>query len=54
MQAQRIHPMHELFTLRMYGDNVTLMRCAWLDLLDDLRPDSELAWRIFERLEMTA
>jgi hypothetical protein len=33
-------------TLRMLGDNVTLMRCAWLELLDELRPDSTLASRI--------
>lgn len=39
-------------TLRMLGDNVTLMRCAWIELLDELRPDSELAVRIREMLAL--
>jgi hypothetical protein len=34
------------YTQRMLGDNVTLMRCAWLELLEELRPDSPLAARI--------
>lgn len=33
-------------TLRMLGDNVTLATHAWLELLDELRADSELAGRI--------
>lgn len=33
-------------TLRMLGDNVTLTVAAWLELLDELRPDSVLAGRI--------
>lgn len=39
-------PMTAEHTLRMLGDNVTLMRCAWIELLDELRPDSSLAIRI--------
>lgn len=38
--------MHDVFTIRMLGDNVTLMRGAWLELLDELRTDSALADRI--------
>lgn len=34
------------YTLRMLGDNVTLTRSAWLELLDELRTDSTLAARI--------
>lgn len=43
--------MHEEFTLRMLGDNVTLMKTQWLELLDELREDSRLASRIREMLE---
>jgi hypothetical protein len=42
--------MTDEFTLRMLGDNVTLLRCAWLELLDELRPESETAGRIREML----
>lgn len=40
-------------SLRMLGQNVTMMRCAWLDLLDELRDDSELAERIGRMLEQS-
>lgn len=41
----------ELLTLRMMGDNVTLYRSAWMELVDELREDSTLAKRIREMLE---
>lgn len=37
-------------TLRMLGDNVTLTHAAWLELLDELRPESALAGRVREML----
>lgn len=42
--------MHDEITIRMCGDNVTLMRVAWLELLDEMRNDSPLAARIRTRL----
>lgn len=54
MQTKRTASLLEPLTLRMCGDNVTLMRCAWLGLLDELRPDSALARRIRERVEEEA
>lgn len=39
-------------TLRMLGDNVTLTRAAWLELLGELRPDSTLVDRIHEMLSL--
>jgi hypothetical protein len=49
--VKRFDDIHEELTLRMLGQNVTLMRCQWLDLLDELRPDSTLAERIRALLE---
>jgi hypothetical protein len=34
------------FTLRMLGDNITLGYWQWIELLDELKPDSQLARRI--------
>lgn len=48
---RRLAPTDEL-TLRMLGDNVTLMRCAWEELLNELRADSTLARRISEMLAL--
>ena len=42
--------MTDEFTLRMLGDNVTLIRSAWLELADELRADSDLRRRIMEML----
>lgn len=36
----------DLLTLRMLGDNVTLARYAWFDLLDSLIPGCELEVRV--------
>jgi hypothetical protein len=44
----RMANMMEEFTLRMLGQDISLRRYAWLNLLDDLRPESELAGRIRE------
>ena len=33
-------------TLRMLGSNVTFSRSQWVELLESLRPESELAQRI--------
>ena len=40
----------QMMTLRMFGDNITLPACAWRDLLDELRPDADLAQHIHEML----
>lgn len=42
--------MTEEIEMRILGQYVTLTRSAWLDLLDDLIPASELAHRIRARL----
>jgi hypothetical protein len=39
-------PRHQSLTFRIYGDNVTMMRCAWLLMLDELCPESETAVRL--------
>lgn len=39
--------------MRMLGDNVTLMRCAWEELLDNLK-EGELKKRIAERITSPA
>jgi hypothetical protein len=36
--------------LRALGENLSLTRGQWTELLDELRPDSELARRIRDRL----
>jgi hypothetical protein len=42
--------MQEEITLQMLGDRVTLMRSAWLKLLDEMREDSPLAAQIRHRI----
>lgn len=37
-------------TIRIYGDNVTLLRSAWLEMLSDMRPECENYSRITARL----
>jgi hypothetical protein len=37
---------HDLLTLRMCGDNVTMFRTAWFELLDELRKGSVLYARV--------
>jgi hypothetical protein len=36
--------------LRALGENLSLTRLQWIELLESLRPDSELARRIRDRL----
>lgn len=45
------HELSQRFTLRMLGEYVTLTGWQWLELLDSLKPDSELHERITARLE---
>lgn len=40
----------EHLTLRIWGQNLTMTRCAWQDVLDDLRPESENYNRVLERI----
>lgn len=45
--AQATRPrMQDRFTLRMLGENVTFTRSQWIELTDELRPDSDLHRRI--------
>lgn len=43
--------MHQEHTLRMLGDNFTLTRAQWEDLLFNLKPDSDLHQRITNLLK---
>jgi len=42
--------MQEEITIQMLGHGVTLMRSAWLKLLDEMREDSPLAAQIRHRI----
>lgn len=42
--------LHREHTIRMLGENVTLTGWQWVELLDELRPDSDLARRLRELL----
>lgn len=38
----------EELTLRIWGENIKLDRDTWIEMLDDLRPESENATRVLE------
>jgi hypothetical protein len=40
-------------TIRVFGQSLTMARCAWLGMLDDMKPDSDNARRIRERVEVS-
>jgi hypothetical protein len=44
------HPHMEEIAVRLYGSNVTMTRSAWLEMLDDVRRDSETYRRLVRRL----
>lgn len=48
--ARRHVKMTELITIRIYGDNITMFRSAWMEMLDDMKPDCDNYKRIEARL----
>lgn len=46
----RTTPYHEELTLRMLGDNVSFNRTMWHELLESLKPESDLARRVRDLL----
>jgi hypothetical protein len=50
MVTTAIKPTLKQVKMRMFGQNMQMSVCAWLDLADDLKDDSESKARILDLL----
>jgi hypothetical protein len=48
MDSKMRQRMTEEFTIRLLGEYVTLTGWQWIELLDNLKPDTEMSKRISE------